>query len=42
MRVNGNDKERILIERERDIQRQVIEMKIREARYSSMYKEIEY
>lgn len=41
VRENEKDKERMLIERERNIQRQVVDVRIREARYNCKYKNVD-
>lgn len=41
MNENERDKERIIIKRERDIQKQIVDMRIKEAKYNSRYKDID-
>lgn len=41
MNENERDKKRIIIERERDIQKQIVDMRIKEAKYNSRYKDID-
>lgn len=41
IRVKGGIIERMLIKRERDIQKQIVDGRIRDARYNSKYKEID-